>query len=153
MPPAPYRRIPGPSGPESRKSLRKSLPGPSGPGVQKVSETVSEESPKKTVLRLRRLFRDCFGHLLDPGAGRPRETLSQTLWGFRARRARETPLRGGRHPKVSQILSLVQGSHRGGEFCMSHHLAGISALEGAELAKQVREYYWGQNDYMPKKLF
>ena len=51
--PAPYRSL-APSGPESPKSLRR---------VSGVS--------KKTVLRLRRLFRDCLGHFKkDPGPGR-----------------------------------------------------------------------------------
>ena len=49
------------------KESPKSLPGPSGPGVQKVSETVSKQSPESQ----NRLFRDsgdCF------------ETVSDTFW-------------------------------------------------------------------------
>ena len=46
IPPAPHGSLPGPLGPKSPKSLRKSLLAPSGPGVQKVSETVSKESPE-----------------------------------------------------------------------------------------------------------
>ena len=45
-PARPLQESPGPSGPKSPKSLRKSLPGPSGPGVQKVTKTVSKESPE-----------------------------------------------------------------------------------------------------------
>ena len=99
--PAPYRSLPGPLGPESPKSLRQSL---GRPRLQKVSETVSEESPEsqnslfETPETLPRLFRTLFG----PGAGRPRETLSETLWESRARRARETSLSGRRDPNPSQ---------------------------------------------------
>ena len=57
--------------------VSKESPGAFGLGVQKVSETVSKQSPesKQSILRLRRLFRDCFGHFSESGAGRPRETL------------------------------------------------------------------------------
>ena len=71
---------------------------PRGP---KVSEAVSEESPESQnslFLRLWRPFRDCFGHFLDPGAGRPRKTLS------------ETPLRGGRYPlrRLDNTIAVAQ---------------------------------------------
>ena len=68
-PDRPLQKSPGPKGPgipkESPKSLR-----PSGRGVQKgvrnSLETVSGVS-KQSTLRLRRLFRDCFGHFWTPG--------------------------------------------------------------------------------------
>ena len=47
--------------------------------------------PARQIEGLRRLLRDCFGHFLDLGAGRSWETLSETLRGFQARRAWETP--------------------------------------------------------------
>ena len=53
-PARPLQESPRPSGPGTPKSLRESLPGPSGPGVEKVSKTVSKQSP---------------------------ETLSETFWG------------------------------------------------------------------------
>ena len=56
-----------------RQSLRKSRPAPES---KKCPKQYSPESQKR--LRLRRLFRACFGHFLDPRAGRPRETLSET---------------------------------------------------------------------------
>ena len=73
-PAAPYRSLPGPPGPESRlKSVSKESPGASGPrgpkSVRNSLKTVFGVS-KESVLRLRRLFRDCFGHYLDPGVGR-----------------------------------------------------------------------------------
>ena len=70
-PPAPYR----------------SLPGPSGPVLEKVSEAVSKQSQNpETVLRLlRTLFRPW---------GRKGDSLRDFL-GFRARRARKTPAREG----------------------------------------------------------
>ena len=61
--PAPYSSLPVPPGPESWKSLQRVSRG----GVQKVSETVSKQSLESQ----NGLFRDCFGHSLDPGAGRP----------------------------------------------------------------------------------
>ena len=48
---------------------------------------------------------NCFGHFLDPADGRPRETLSETLRGVRARRGWETPVRGRRDPKTRLPLT------------------------------------------------
>ena len=53
-----------------------------------------------------------FQTLLDPGAFRPREALSETLRGFRARRARETPLRGGRYPNPRVLRRALFGTFR-----------------------------------------
>ena len=68
-----------------------------------MSETVLEESPESQ----NSLFSDS-GHSSETvsgtfwtGAGRSRKTLSETLRGFQARRAQETPLRGGRDPNAS----------------------------------------------------
>ena len=66
-PARPLQESPGPSGPGIPKESPKSLPGPSGPRVQKVSETVSKQSPESQ----NRLFRDsgdCF------------ETVSDAFW-------------------------------------------------------------------------
>ena len=84
-------------------------PRPGGPGIPKgPSDPGPKQCPKQSrnslrsletvYLRLRRLFR----HFLNAGAGRPRDSL-ETLSGFRARRARETPVRGGQgcNPKPS----------------------------------------------------
>ena len=74
------KKSPGAFRPRATKSVRNSL------------ATVSGVS-KQSILRLGRLFWDCFGHFLF----RPRETL---LWLFRGFRARETPVRGGRGCKI-----------------------------------------------------
>ena len=107
--------MPGPGIPEESP---KSLPGPSGPGLQKVSvsETVSEESPEsqnsllETPETLPRLFRTLFG----PRGRKAPGDSSETLRGFRARRARETPVRGGRDPKSTgscdTFVNRLQGS-------------------------------------------
>ena len=55
-----YRSLQSPSGREFPKSVRESLLGPFAPGVPKVFEIVS----KRSLLRLRRLFGDCFGSVL-----------------------------------------------------------------------------------------
>ena len=68
------RFIKTPGGPGIPKESQKSLPGPGPKSVRNSLKTVSGVS-KQSILRLRRLFRDCFGHFLDPGVGRPRETL------------------------------------------------------------------------------
>ena len=84
IPPAPYRSLPGPSGPKSPKSLRKSLPGPEPRGpksVQNSLERVSGVSKQlfwvsdsfETVLdtfwTLRTLFRRLFGISGPKGPG------------------------------------------------------------------------------------
>ena len=80
------------------KESRKSLPGPSGPGSKKCpkqsrsslrSLNIDYFETPETVLRL---FRTLFGPRGLPAPGDSFETLS----GFRARRVRETPVRGGR---------------------------------------------------------
>ena len=69
--PTPYRSLPGPPGPESRKSLQKVSRGPPAPETKKCPKQSrnSLRSLKTVYLRLRRLSRDCFGHFLDPGLG------------------------------------------------------------------------------------
>ena len=96
IPPTPYKSLPGPSGPESPKSLLE----PSDPGVQRVFETVLKES---AVL-------DTF---LTPGRKAPGDS-SETLRGFRARRARKTPVRGGWDPnlKVEKACLAVRKKFR-----------------------------------------
>ena len=106
-PPAPYRSLPGPPGPESRKSLkRRPLRGLPAPGSKKCPKqsrnslrslkTVYFETPKT----VSRLFRTLFGPRGRKAPGDCFETLS----GFRARRARETPVRGGRGCKTFSNL-------------------------------------------------
>ena len=101
--PAPYKSLPGPSGPEPQKvSERDSrgLPAPGSKECLKQSKnslwslkTVSFETPE-IVLRL-------FRTLLRPrGPEQPGDSLGD-FWGFQARRARETPARGGRGRKFS----------------------------------------------------
>ena len=95
---APYGSLPGPLGPESRKSLQRVFRGLPAPGSKKCPrqsknsprslETVYFETPE-TVFRL---FRTLFGPWGRKAPGDSLETLS----GFRAQRARETPVRGGR---------------------------------------------------------
>ena len=95
----PLEESPRPFGPGIPEESPKESPGPSGPGVQKVS--------KQSRKSLRSLKKDCFETpetlprlfrtLLGPRGRKARETLSETLRGFRARRAWETPLRGGRN--------------------------------------------------------
>ena len=97
-PARPLQESPGPPGPESRKSLKRvsrGLPAPESKKCPKQSrnslrslKTVYFESPET----VSRLFRTLFGP-------RDREALGdsfETLSGFWARRARETPVRGGR---------------------------------------------------------
>ena len=109
-PPAPYRSLPGPPGPESRKSLKRvsrDLPAPGSKKCPKQSrnslrslKTVYFETPET----VSRLFRTLFGPSA-PGTPKGAGILApgdsfETLSGFRARRARETPVRGGRGCKL-----------------------------------------------------
>ena len=69
----------------------------------------------ESFLRLQGLFQECFGYLLDPGAGRPWETLSETLRGFWTRRAWETPvvgLAGSHHKFLNRNLFSIGASSR-----------------------------------------
>ena len=83
-----------------RNESPRDSPGPCQGGVQKVSETVSKESPESQD----NLFRDSgdsFETASDTFGPRGRKASGdplETLWGFWARRAWETPLRGGRGP-------------------------------------------------------
>ena len=100
---SPLQESPGPSGPGILKQSQKSLPGPSGPGVPKCPKqsqnslrslkTVYCETPET----VSRLFRTLFGRRGRKGPGDSFETVS----GFWARRARETPVRGGRGCNLS----------------------------------------------------
>ena len=99
----PLEETPRPFGPGIPEESPKESPGACRPrGPKRVRNSlgrvsgVSKQSFLKTPETLPRLFSDIF---LDPGAGRPRETLSETPRGFWARRARESPLRGGKDPK------------------------------------------------------
>ena len=87
-----------------KKTSRKCLPGPPAPGPQTVSKK-SQNTPKtlsrhfpETLRRLPalspRLFRDFLG---VPGPEAPGD-IFETFLGFRARRARETSVRGGLVP-------------------------------------------------------
>ena len=88
----PWPPLPGVS-----KRVCAGLPAPGSKTCPKQSRK-SLRSLKTVCLRLRRLFRDCFGHVSDPGAGRPQETLL------------ETPGRGGRDPNSCQE-TLVVSNH------------------------------------------
>ena len=92
----------GPSGPEIPKKSEKSLPGPPAPGSQKVWKK-SRKSPEQTFSRLFPDFSDIFETFSRlfraPGPEAPGD-LFQTFWGFRARRARETPVARGRVRKL-----------------------------------------------------
>ena len=83
-PPASYRSLSGPLGPKSPKSLEAK----SGKSLENVSSG---------------LFRDFFQTFWDPGR-RPQETFFQTFLGFRARRARDTPVARGRVRKFCDTL-------------------------------------------------
>ena len=100
----------GPSGPEIPKKSEKSLLG-FGFGVPKSLEKVSKKSEKsgKSLENVcSGLFRDLSQTFGDPGPG----DFFQTFWGFRARRARETPVarRGGSQSEASEA---IQGIFRG----------------------------------------
>ena len=75
------------------KKVEKKLPGPFGPAVQKGRKKVENES-KTTFFRLfSTFFRLFFNLFLTPGPRGPGNFFS-TFLGFRARRARMTPVRG-----------------------------------------------------------
>ena len=81
----------GPSRPEIPKKSEKSLPGPPAPGSQKVWKK-SRKSPEQTFSRLFETFSRLLGTPRPEAPG----DFFQTFWGFRARRARETPVARGR---------------------------------------------------------
>ena len=99
-PARPLQESPGPSGPgipkesskESPKSLQRVSRGLPAPG--------SEKCPKQSRNSLRSLKLDCFETVSDtfrsPGPGRLFGDSLETLSGFRARRARQTPVTGRR---------------------------------------------------------
>ena len=88
-----YRGLSGPPGPETPKKSEKSL--------KKVPPRVWKKSRKRPFRTFARLFpdsRDFFQTLGGPWGRRPRQTFFQTFAGFRAWRARETPVNGQRAP-------------------------------------------------------
>ena len=106
--PAPYRGLSGPSGPKCRKSLENVS---EAPGPRKVSKKSREQSEKT----LSTLFGDSpetsqtvpetFWRLFGvPGPEAPGD-IFETFLAFRARRARETSVRGGLVPKVRVVFS------------------------------------------------
>ena len=115
-PPAPYRSLPGPPGPESRKSLKRGRKAPGSKKCPKQSQT-SLRSLKidcfETPETVSRLFRTLFGPWGRKAPGDSFETLSA----FRAQRARETPVRGGRgcnRRAPNKAFSLLQLWELGG---------------------------------------
>ena len=92
-PPVSYRSLSGPPGPKSEKNLKKS-PRAGGPRAPKRLEKVSKKSRTdilETFSRLSDLF-ETFSRLFGaPGPEAPGDSF-QTVWGFRARTARETPV-------------------------------------------------------------
>ena len=96
-PAAPYRSLPGPPGPESRKSRQRVSRGLSALGPKSVRDRLEKVSrvSKQSILTLRKLFRDCFGHFFGPRGRKATGDSLVTLSGLWARRARETPVRGG----------------------------------------------------------
>ena len=118
-PARPLQESPGPSGPGIPKESQKSLPGLPAPGSKKCPKqsrnslrslkTVYFETPET----VSRLFRTLFGPRGRKAPGDSFETLS----GFRARRARETPVRGGRGSSeqvylIKNIRSVPDSRHR-----------------------------------------
>ena len=91
---APCRGHSGPSGPRSQK-VEKKFTGPLGPGVKKWKKVEKrlKKSRKKVIFDSFLTFFRLFSAFFDPGAERPRELFFDFL-GFRARRARMTPVRG-----------------------------------------------------------
>ena len=110
-PPTPYRSLPGPPGPESRKSLKRVSRGLPAPGSKKCPKqsrnslrslkTVYFETPE-TVSRL-------FRTLCGPWGRKAPKDSFETLSGFRTHRARETPIRGGRGCNSMPIIWARKG--------------------------------------------
>ena len=132
----------GPSGPEiPKKSEKKSL-GASGPGVptkslEKVSKK-SEKSGKGLENVCSGLFRDFLGPLA-PG------DFFQTFWGFRARRARETPVARRRVRKTcSTLAASCPGTSAGasGALCESRQTSP-DAHDSMKCSPCVRRYLQG----------
>ena len=100
-PARPLQRSLGPFGPEMPKKSRKCLPGP--PGPRKVSKK-SRESPESLRKVLKESFRtvpETFWRLFGvPGPEAPGD-IFETFLASRARRARETSVRGGLVPNSS----------------------------------------------------
>ena len=93
--PAPYKGLSGPLGPKCRKSLE-NVSGASGPGTPKGVQKVSGTIRKDSFDSFRRLSGDI------PAL----RNIFETFSAFRARRARETSVRGGlvRNPTVRLCL-------------------------------------------------
>ena len=114
-PPAWQRVLPGPSGLEPQKSLRKGVLGPPAPGSSRVPEECAPE-PEKSPKRVRSCV-FVLGSFRTPGAlfgglrgspgpeaqGHPFGSF-RTLLGFRARRAREHSVPGQGVPNLRVLL-------------------------------------------------
>ena len=106
--PAPYR----PSAPEMPKKSRKMSPGASGLGPPTKSPKSPEEvqkHPPNTFWTLSGDFPDGPRNFLETFSGRLAGGIFETFSAFRARRARETPLRGGLVPKIRIKNILICG--------------------------------------------
>ena len=91
-----------PSGPETLKKSEKSLSGPPAPGPSRVWK----KSRKSLFGTFSGLFPDSrdFFQTFSRLSGAPGRDFFQTFSGFRARRARETPVNGQRVPKPFSFL-------------------------------------------------
>ena len=107
---APYRGHSGPSGPKSQKSREKvaGASRPRGPKRLKKSWKKVEKVEKRSFLTRFWPFFDFFLTFLDPGAERPRQLFLDFL-GFRARRARMTPVRGQEGCNLCRGFSFENG--------------------------------------------
>ena len=134
-PTRPLQESPGPSGPGIPKKSQKESPGafrPRGPKsvrnsletVSGVSKTVYFEAPET----VSRLFRTLFGRR---GRKAPGDSF-ETLLGFRARRARETPVRGGRGCKRCEKIALCIAAFRVAALWCTKNPGGLTSIYGLE---------------------
>ena len=97
-----YRGLSGPPGPKPQKVWKKSDP----PSLEKVSKKSGESG--KSLEKVPKDFFETFSRLSGgSGAGGPRETFSDFV-GFRARRARETPVNGQQVPNFLSNFRVVK---------------------------------------------
>ena len=99
----------GPPGPKPRKSLKKFSRGPQPRAPPRVWKR-SRKSLFGTFSRLSRPFQDLFQTL---GGPRAPGDFFETFSGFRARRARETPVNGQRVPKDCSHSRVRNSNKRG----------------------------------------
>ena len=90
---APYRSHSGPLGPKSQKSRKKGSRGLSAPGPKKVEKS-RKEVEKRVKNNLFSTFFNFFSTFFQPFLALGPGNLFSTFLGFRARRARMTPVRG-----------------------------------------------------------